>query len=160
MKKKIIWSWVFNIIIVYFLGMQLTYYISGHTGITIDPRYLFYSVSYFIGLTLFTFIVPAYFMLNEIFSRDRSNRNNYSSLTDDTYYKKSLPVLYFDKHCQLTESQLDNKRNVLRQWLHINKNVSIKSVHVKSGLIFMSYKNHVYVDDSDSHSLIIGSSGS
>lgn len=160
MKKKIIWSWVFNIIIVYFLGMQLTYYISGHTGITIDPCYLFYSVSYFIGLTLFTFIVPAYFMLNEIFSRDRSNQNNYSSLTDDTYYKKSLPVLYFDKHCQLTESQLDNKRNVLRQWLHINKNVSIKSVHVKSGLIFMSYKDHVYVDDSDSHSLIIGSSGS
>lgn len=160
MKKKIIWSWVLNMIIVYFLGMQLTYFISGHTGITINPHYLFYSISYFIGLTLFTFIVPAYYMLNEIFNRDRSNQNNYSSLTDDTYYKKSLPVLYFDKHCQLMDSQLDNKRNVLRQWLHINKNESIKSVHVKSGLIFMSYKDHVYVDDSDSHSLIIGSSGS
>ncbi len=112
--------------------MQLIYCFSGHTGITINPRYQFYSVSYFIGLILFTFIVPAYFMLNEIFCRGRSNRNNYSSLTDDTYYKKSIQVLYFDKHCRLMDSQLDNKGNVLRQWLYINKNETIKSVYVNS----------------------------
>lgn len=139
--KKIILSWMLNMTIVYFLGVQLTYYFRGHTGITIDPRYLFYSVFYFIGLTLFTFIVSSYYMLNEIFCRGRSNQNNYSSLTDDTYYKRNRPVLYFDKHCQLMDSQQVDKRNILRQWLHINKNESIKSVNVKSGLIL--YATHL-----------------
>ena len=99
--------------------MQLTYYFSGHTGITINPRYLFYSVSYFIGLTLFTFIVPAYYMLNEIFNRDRSNQNNYSSLTDDTYYKKNLPVLYFDKLvlCQEWRNRITDKK-VSSKWYY------------------------------------------
>lgn len=157
-KKKILISWIVSLFVVYFVGMQLAFLFSGNVGITVNPKYLFINGSYFIGLTMFTLIVPLFLLMNKMNDKDTSDKDNYSSLTDMDYYKKQMTPLYFDKQCHITTSPMDLRIKKFNSYL--NMKLPTKSAHDKSGLIFMSYKDHVYVDDSDSHSLIIGSSGS
>lgn len=61
-KKKILISWVVSLFVVYFIGMQLAYLFSGNVGITVNPKYLVINSSYFIGLTMFTLIIPFIFI--------------------------------------------------------------------------------------------------
>ena len=80
-KKKILISWIVSLFVVYFVGMQLAYLFSGNVGITVNPKYLFINGSYFIGLTMFTLIVPLFLLMNKMNDKDTSDKDNYSSLT-------------------------------------------------------------------------------
>ena len=54
-KKKILISWIVNLFVVYFVGMQLVLVFSANIGITVNPKYLFITSSYFMELTIFTY---------------------------------------------------------------------------------------------------------
>ena len=160
-KKYIFISWLISVIIIYFIGMQIAYFFCGYRGITLNIGYLFINMEYFMGITLMTFIFPFILMMNEIFYRDKDDKSNFSKLKDQNDYKKEMTLLYFDNDCHITHSLMELKVEKVNDFLkNFYIQIPIKSLPEKSGLIFMSYRNHVYVDDSDSHSLIIGSSGS
>ena len=160
-KKYIFISWLLSVIIFYFIGMQIAYFFCGYTGITLNIGYLFINMEYFMGVTLMTFIFPFILMMNEIFYRDKDEKSNFSELKVQNDYKKEMSLLYFDNDCHITHSSMELKIEKANDFLkNFNIQIPIKSPPEKSGLIFMSYRDHVYVDDSDSHSLIIGSSGS
>lgn len=91
-KKKILISWIVNLFVVYFVGMQLVLVFSGNIGITVNPKYLFITSSYFMGLTIFILIVPLFLLMNKMNDKDASDKDNYSSLTDMDYYKKKMTL--------------------------------------------------------------------
>lgn len=160
-KSHIFMSYIISMIVIYFLGMQFAYFFYGNIGLTLNPKYLFVNLSYFIGLSVITLILPIFLLMNSLFCKERSNIRNYSSLSDTRYYKKKMTRLYYDKNCNLINSPMQLKTKEINRYLSkINFQLPIKNVPEKSGLIFMSYKDYAYVDDSDSHSIIIGSSGS
>lgn len=149
-----------------FTAMQISYNLS-NTGITFNPLYAFNNLYLLLGCIAFGMIPAIMLILNNLENLGKDNRN-YSKLVNVNYFKENFNKITFNQNAEIVENRqlflTNDIRTQINMWTKEHKleflKIPLSKQNLGFGIFFVTGKNYVYVDNTDHHTLIIGTTGS
>lgn len=149
-----------------FTAMQISYNLS-NTGITFNPLFAFNNLYLLLGCIAFGMIPAIMLILNNLENLGKDNRN-YSKLVNVNYFKENFNKITFNQNAEIVENRqlflTNDIRTQINMWTKEHKleflKIPLSKQNLGFGIFFVTGKNYVYVDNTDHHTLIIGTTGS
>ena len=146
--------------------MQISYNLS-NTGITFNPLFAFDNLYLLLGCIAFGMIPAIMLILNNLETLGKDNRN-YSKLVNVNYFKENFNKIIFNQNAEIVENRqlflTNDIRTQINIWTKEHKleflKIPLSKQNLGFGIFFVTWKNYVYVDNADHHTLIIGTTGS
>lgn len=165
-NNKIKYTFIIGIAISYFCSMQIAYNLSNR-GITFNPLFAFENLYLLIGCEIFG-VLPALMLFGNNIDDLGKDSRNYSKLVTEDYFKDNLAKISFNSHVEIIETNRRILTNDIRiqinKWTKEHKleflKLPLSKENLGFGIFFITGKNYVYVDNTDHHNLIIGTTGS
>lgn len=178
--KKVIFSLIVSALIfvcVYFIGIQIAHvYVDRILSISLDWHLLFFDggtvwfkvLTILAGLIVLEFLVSVYFNRKAMEKRrakrklTKEEKKRYARLEKEREAKKGLVELKFDNHLKTMLSDEARLRFPLFAKISPRKSWMIggERTYRRAGLPIIGKKNKIYVDAGDTHTVILGTTGS